>query len=353
MSFLKELESKKEQLKKTDIPKEVKFTDKLLFENDDDYIRLLRETKFENYYDLMEEFTFKSVILSLTKEEIQALYEENLSFDKTQGNVSLLNYDLINSIANKIDEGIKSIQERTKNPSVQCFLRLSTRSPKDAIFHMSHFLELYDSKLKELKHSDMLSVVDKNNLYSKLIAYYQASTEILAISMGKEGVNLLIMSNRIQDDLKLSLEKSESLNLIIREFVQFPVEHELRGFVWKKRLTALSQYNNIAFLPSLVKNKDEIENKVRIFMDKFIPIVSDRLENFVVDIVLDYNGKVWIVELNPFGELAGSCLFSWISDRELLLNEEGRYEFRINDNPPDITYVKGQLNEQAITFLDI
>ena len=164
---------------------------------------------------------------------------------------------------------------------------------------------------------------------------------------------MLVMSNRIQEDLKEFVERSEPLNLIIREFVEFPVEHELRGSVWEKILTTLSQYNNIAFLPSLVKNKDEIETNVKSFMEKFIGIIGDKIENFVVDIVLDYEGKVWVVELNPFGELAGSCLFSWVTDRELLLNEEGRYEFRIQETPPDLKYIKGELSERVIDFLEI
>ena len=354
MAFLKQLERKKEELKKVETPKEKKHLDKLLFENDDDYIRLLRETNFENYYDLIEEFTFKSVIISLTKDEIKALYDENLNFEKHPGDVSTQSFPSLNSIEGKIDDGIRLIREKTKNPSSQCFLRLSTRSAKDAIFHMNEFPKLYASKLKQVTDTDfLLEIGDKVPIYSKLIAFYLASTEILSISKGSQGIDMLVVSNRIQGDLKLCVEKSEPLNLIIREFVKFPVEHELRGFVWKKHLNALSQYNNIAFLPSLVKNKEEIENKVRVFMDHFIKIMGKKLENFVVDIVLDYEGKVWIVELNPFGELAGSCLFSWITDRELLLNEDGRYEFRIQDTPPELTYIKGELSEKVIEFLEI
>ena len=210
---------------------------------------------------------------------------------------------------------------------------------------MKSFDALYKAKLQEFD--------EKEDLYSKLLAYYRASTEILSISQGKEGVDLLVMSDRIQGDLKLCLEKSEPLNLIIREFVPFPVENELRGFVWKNRLTALSQYNNVAYLPNMSRDKQAIEKKVRSCMEKFITAVGEKLENFVVDIVLDNDGKVWIVEINPFGELAGSCLFSWIDDRELLLNEDGRFEFRVQDTPPGIMYIKGQINERLISFLNI
>ena len=209
---------------------------------------------------------------------------------------------------------------------------------------MKSFDVLYKTKLQEFD--------EKKDLYSKLLKYYRASTEILSISQGKEGVDLLVMSDRIQDDLKLCLEKSEELNLIVREFVPFPVENELRGFVWKNHLTALSQYNNVAYLPNMSRDKQAIEKKVKSCMEKFITAVGEKLENFVVDIVLDNDGKVWIVEFNPFGELAGSCLFSWIDDRELLLNEDGRFEFRVQDTPPPILYIKGHINEQLISFLN-
>lgn len=35
------------------------------------------------------------------------------------------------------------------------------------------------------------------------------------------------------------------MSLVVREFVKFPVENELRGFVCKGVFTALTQYNNL------------------------------------------------------------------------------------------------------------
>ena len=353
MAFLKELESKKDQLKKVDAPKEVKHLDKLIFESDDDYLRLMKETNFENYYDLIEDFTFKSVIISLSQDEIKLLLEENVRYLENPGDVSAKSLASLSSIEKKINDGIQEIRQKIKNPLASCFLRLSTRSPKDAIFHMKDFSEVYATKLKEVNDEFPEDDGGEESIYAKLMAFYLASTEILSISDGNQGARLLVMSNRIQGDLKLWAERSDPLNLIIREFIKFPVQHELRGFVWKSHLTAISQYNNIAYLPSLVQNKKQIEEKVKIFMEKFIKVMSARLENFVVDIVLDYEGNVWIVELNPIGELTGSCLFSWKSDRDLLLNEDGRFEFRIQDDPPPMTYIKGELSEQVIAFLKI
>ena len=41
------------------------------------------------------------------------------------------------------------------------------------------------------------------------MAFYLASTEILSISKGSQGVNMLVVSNRIQDDLKMCVEMCE------------------------------------------------------------------------------------------------------------------------------------------------
>ena len=103
MAFLKELESKKDQLKKVDAPKEVKHLDKLIFESDDDYLRLMKETNFENYYDLIEDFTFKSVIISLSQDEIKLLLEENERYLKNPGDVSAKSLDSLSSIEKKIN----------------------------------------------------------------------------------------------------------------------------------------------------------------------------------------------------------------------------------------------------------
>ena len=105
------------------------------------------------------------------------------------------------------------------------------------------------------------------------------------------------------------------MNLIVREFVQFPVKSELRGFVYQGSLTALTQYNRTCYFPDQLETKAEVEEKVRTFMEGFIVAMRSLLESFVVDIVVDTAGQVWVVEVNPFGELADSCLFSWTKDR--------------------------------------
>ena len=130
----------------------------------------MKETNFENYYDLIKDFSFKSVIINLTIDEIQNLHEQNVKFGNEPSDISETSFPSLKSIEDKINEGIDSIRERIANPSAKCFLRLSTRSPKDAIFHLKTFPDLYSKKLIQAKDNDTLASVTSVQTYQKLIA---------------------------------------------------------------------------------------------------------------------------------------------------------------------------------------
>ena len=302
MSFLKELEKKREALKKTGAPREDVKLEEMIVKDEADYFRLMKETYFERYYSLIEEFTFKSVIIPLTMEDIQALHDAHRIF-LTQGDDRDID---LGAVKAKIEEGITKVRKKTMEDS-RVFVRLSSRSPKDAIYHLARFPGLYQDKLELLQ--------DQEDILCKLHAFYQASTEVLAVSEPGQAAELLTKSERIQGDLEVCLSNKEPMSLVVRQFVSFPVKNELRGFVYEGVLTALTQYNNLAFFPEHMEGKGEVEGKVRSFMAGFIRALETTLTSFIVDLVLDDEGKVWAVEVNPFGELAGSCLFGWSKDR--------------------------------------
>ena len=139
MSFLKELEAKKKTLKKTCLPDQKKF-ETMIVCDDHDYNRLMKETYFEEYYSSIEEFTFKSVITPLNLQEINDLKKSYTCFMSDQIPIDL------SSIEAKIEDGISEIRKKT-GTNCQVFVRLSSRSPKDAIYHLEAFKDLYQKKL--------------------------------------------------------------------------------------------------------------------------------------------------------------------------------------------------------------
>merc|ERR1711936_984663 len=85
-------------------------------------------------------------------------------------------------VASKIEEGIKQLRIEA-NKDCKVFVRLSSRSPKDAIYHLQEFLDLYQRKLLEFDNQE--------DLFSKLHAFYKSSTEVLAVSTGTKATELL------------------------------------------------------------------------------------------------------------------------------------------------------------------
>ena len=64
-----------------------------------------------------------------------------------------------------------------------------------------------------------------------------------------------------------------------------------------------------------------MEINVRSFMERFIAAIIDFMVSFVVDIATDEQGKVWVVEINPFDKFASACLFDWNTDRAQMMGK--------------------------------
>jgi len=204
------------------------------------------------------------------------------------------------------------------------------------------FIKRQRKKINQLNAelNDTLSTEDN----TKLHALYVTGTEALRIQNGAQAVDLLINSNRIQDDLAHYFQKpEESFNVVVREFANFEVELEFRGFAHGKKLTAITQYNQFCYFPRVVKNKELLLHIMKDFVEnQLVHLVP--LANFVIDIMLvsqtpeqgPYtNLKVYIVEINPFAEFAGEGLFSWADPKEVaILKGRQPFEFRVVEKPP-------------------
>ncbi len=189
-----------------------------------------------------------------------------------------------------------------------------------------------------------------------LHALYRASTYAMRVTSGKKALQLFITSSRIQGFFYVSLNfvgdleiyangtMKEEFNVIVREFRTFDPDLEFRGFIYQSKFTALTQYNNFVAFPLLQAEHDYIVKLItKEFEDKIFPKIA--LKNYVLDFVLcapteeQYhnqtafgvdrlkNLKVFVVEINPMAEFAGSGLFSWEKDKDVLLGFKP-FEFR-------------------------
>jgi len=151
---------------------------------------------------------------------------------------------------------------------------------------------------------------------------------------GKEALELLLSSDRIYEDLTNELENKEfHQDIIIREWMEIPVEHEYRGFVYQKKLNAISQYYHTCYFSHL---KEEfplaVERIKEYFNKKLVDVIP--LESYIIDFGL-LQDRTIVIELNPFSVATDPTLFSWKEDITIL--EQGPFTTRKTLQPLPIT----------------
>lgn len=120
---------------------------------------------------------------------------------------------------------------------------------------------------------------------------------------------------------------------------QWVTQRELRVFVSKGKVTAISQYN--PFSRGILSNFTQVENVtivrniMELIEEKLFSILLEQLgtPNFVADIYVEESLDVRVIEFNSFGYwlASGSALFHWLKDKEKMYNTEGKIYFRFYD----------------------
>mgnify|MGYP001097901769 CR=1 FL=1 len=92
------------------------------------------------------------------------------------------------------------------------------------------------------------------SLNDKLGIVYNNQVKILAVHSGAEAVELLASSLRIYQDLVAHLEGQISaakfdVFVVLRQWADIRPAFEFRGFVYDRKLTAISSYNRAVFWP--------------------------------------------------------------------------------------------------------
>ena len=183
-----------------------------------------------------------------------------------------------------------------------------------------------------------------------MIALDEASIRLLAVNDGFHAIQLLLASERIQDDLS----STSSLNLIIRQFLidRQHLKSEFRAFIYQRKFTALTQYNEYIVDRYLILHKELILKSIEDFFGNENLLSQIPYENCVLDLILlettSDQFRVYICEINPLAEFAGTGLFSWLNDRNVLLGRQS-FEFRIRENE---TADIAQANNQWLSLIE-
>ena len=281
-----------------------------------------------HYYSQISDFMFPTVFVDVTREEASAWRLNNISAHMDENQISNFN-----KLKEKVKSAISQIRSLPENKNANIFVKLSSRSPKDAVWQDKERI------IPILKEN--LSHVKKNDLNGQMIALRRSFLKASAVKSAEEAFNLMSWSSRIVSDLKIFLTASENsewfdIKIVVRQFMNdLDISNEFRGFIKNGKLTALSQYQTECYFPEIHKRKDKIAALVQKFVSETLvnKLPEWAKEGSVADFAI-IGEKVYVVELNPFATTSGACLFKWENDKAILYGD-APFEIRVVEKVVD------------------
>ncbi|KAM9335011.1 translation initiation factor eIF2 assembly protein [Symphorus nematophorus] len=113
--------------------------------------------------------------------------------------------------------------------------------------------------------------------------------------------------------------------LVLRKWSELIPGGEFRCFVKENKLIAISQRDYTQYYQHILKQEEQICQAIQEFFSQHIQY-NFLDEDFVFDVYRDSQGRVWLIDLNPFGEVTDSLLFTWeelTSGGEISQQQEG------------------------------
>ncbi len=210
------------------------------------------------YYDLSD-LTFKSVLIDLSRDNIQSLISHR--------------YD-DHILIEKIDSAIKIL---TSNTDDKVFVKLFSVSPKD-------------------EFSEPIDLTAKNSL---------------------QVLQLLTKSKRTFDSLQYNIKTG----IMLRQYIpNLNSDNEFRLFIFGYNLRAISQYKCYDVIEKYQDPKIRL-CIYQMICSWWIDIEKKiTYSDCVIDIVFLENDEIKLIEINSYGPglLAGSALYNWVYDYDIL-----------------------------------
>ena len=290
-----------------------------------------RDLELHSYYSEIEHLTFQTRFVPVDVETARAWRVYNRG-----GTLNPEDAQKMDSLRERISLQVKPFVDGADGHGTvtgRAFVRLSTRSPKDAVDVVPALRVKLVNMLRQ-----RLSRDDEDDPNKQLTALQDCFGELMSVTSAEEALDLIQFSSRCVSDLVRLLDyyddlPSWDLQVIVREFVPVPAASEFRCFVHRGQLTAVSQYFAQSFFPDI--NVDDTERRIKAFFAEQCASTIT-LESYILDLAVCPE-KIWIIELNPFARTTGACLFDWDTDASLLEGSEP-FEIRV------VKEVKGNLD---------
>ena len=195
--------------------------------------------EMDSYYKYIEDFTYYTQFVNISFKQANAL-------KLYLRGIELKNQEIEEKEFECLKENIKNAIEKIKfnidDDNIQLFVRMSSRSPKDACDK-----PLFRNKLINLMEKRFININDNTlnekykDLNQRLIGLRECFSKVLSVTNCDQMLQLLSYSQRCISDHKHLLEKWD-FYLVIRQFKFIPIHNEFRCFVYNSKLTAIIRF---------------------------------------------------------------------------------------------------------------
>ncbi|KAF7350167.1 cell division cycle protein 123-like protein [Mycena venus] len=300
-----------------------------------EYDALVLQANIENWGSALAEFTPKTILvpLSLAQGRFFLQAYEKLEHDDAAVTAAAAEYiasgrtsdPLVPAEARLLEELGTPIQRAIDDlagNAAGCFMKLSSRSPKDAAARSGVFEAYYARAVRDHRELD-----DEQKLWTLC----ESEGAALRFSDAASVIRALVLSERVWQDMTLAMRHPDTWqqNVILRKWEPVPIDMEFRTFVSNGRMTAISQY---AYQLYSLRLNDPVQLQfavaaIRNLYHNLWPILSkEGFSNCVLDFGVissahaENNGswRATLIEINPFEETTDGALFSWTRERDLI-----------------------------------
>ena len=294
-------------------------------------LRQRKQFEMDSYYPYIRNHTYATEFVPISFEQAQALKLFLRGIDLEQEQYTKEHRSVMDLSA-RIESAMAQL--KGTGDSDAFFVRMSTRSPKDASDK-----PVFREKLLDLMQRCFVDDGDGAlngeylDLNRRLIRVRECLSKVLCVSRCADMLKLLSFSERCLSDLKRLIDHAHlldswDLSLVLRRFSFIPIANEFRCFVRDAKLTAISQYFPHCYFPNKVHAKAaQIRDMVQRYFGEVLLKECNELNtelesSYILDLNVDVDsGEIVIIELNPFARTTGAGVFDWVKDRELLYGE--------------------------------